>query len=166
MKENLSKEIKDDVNSRELKVPIISIITDHGTSQETLRTQKNVVIITWTNSKFELKVDTLGLIPMISSQTSLQIKTDVFNLLKKELSLDSTWKINWVTDGESKVVKARCPTSYYQVGLYMNYDGTCGDHTLELVCEDSLKPLDQAPLREAILKMKTLVNHINKSSPD
>ena len=166
VKENLSKEIQDDVNSRELTVPIISIITDHGTSQDILRTKKNVVIVTWTNSKFELKVDTLGLIPSIGSQTSLQIKTDVFSLLKKELSLDSSWKINWVTDGASNVVKARCPTSYVNVGLYVNFDGTCADHTLELVCEDSLKHLDQAPLRETIQKMKTFVNHINKSSPD
>ena len=32
-------------------------------------------------------------------------------------------------------MKARCPTSYSQVGLYVQYDGTCADHTLELVCE-------------------------------
>ena len=162
VKDKLSKEIVADVSSRELK--IISVISDHGTSQDTLRTKKNVVVVTWTSSNFELKIDTLGLIPSHGSQTSLQIKQDICNLLKTELDLDGSWRINWVTDGAANVVKARNPISYPSVGLHISHHGSCVDHTFELACEDSLKAEDQVPLRTAIQKMKQFVNHINKSS--
>ena len=62
------------------------------------------------------------------------------------------------------MVKARNPSSFPQIGLFVHHDGTCVDHTFNLVAQDSLKSPGTLRLKDCVERMKTIVNHIASSS--
>ena len=162
IQKNLYREIEEDVKNKDFH--IITVVCDHGTSQDTLRTKKNVVIISRTTADFELKTDTLGLIPAVGEQKSIVIKQDMKDFLSKTINLDGSWRINWVTDGAAPMVKARNPSSFPNIGLFVHWDGTCVDHTFNLVGQDSLKAPGSWRMKDCVERMKMIVNHVASSS--
>ena len=66
------------------------------------------------------------------SQTGHQIKLDILEALKERAGYNNTWIVNWVTDGEAKLVNARDPAKKQNVKLNINHNNNCVDHTFEL----------------------------------
>ena len=166
---DLKVEVKTDITEAGHKT--VHIVSDHGTSSDALKTKKNVVVASWTTKDFVLKTDTIDVIPSISSQTGLQIKTDMKKCLEEKIGLDSSFRITWKTDNASNEANARKPNSHASVQLKIVYDGSCIDHTMHLVGQDALEAkftgigLSQVPkLKEAVKKMKTLVNYLSDAS--
>ena len=59
-KEMLKKEVVKDVTEAEHKT--INVVSDHGTSKDKFRTQKNGVTVSRINSKYEMKTDTVAVL--------------------------------------------------------------------------------------------------------
>ena len=165
---SLRAEIKKDIT--EAGHLTLNVITDHGTSNDVCRTKRNAVVVTRTTKDFIIKTDTVALIQCQGSQTGLQIRKDVKEALIKAIDFDSSMILNWVTDGASTEKSARRPGNHPSVGLNVNFDGTCADHTMDLLGNDSLyartitKQLILPNLVHAVEKMKSLVTFFHQSS--
>ena len=72
---DLKKEILNDITEAGHKT--VSIMTDHGTGNDILKTKKNVVVLSRTTKDFQLKTDTVAIINCSESQTGLQIRKSV-----------------------------------------------------------------------------------------
>ena len=97
----------------------------------TIKTKKNVLILARTTLNFEIKTDTVAVIPSIGSQTGLQIRKDI-----KEAVINGA--VCWVTDGAANVKNARKPGAHPSVEFSVHMDGTCIDHKFDLVGNDTL----------------------------
>ena len=166
---SLKTEIKRDIT--EAGHLTLNVITDHGTSGDICRSKRNAVVVTRTTKDFVIKTDTVALIHCHGSQTGLQIRRDVKEALEKAVDFDSSMILNWVTDGASTEKSARRPGNHPTVGLHVHFDGTCADHTMDLIGNDSLNAKNEITkislvptLVEAVKKMKDLVNHFGQSS--
>ena len=115
VKEDLKKEITKDVTDAGHKT--LNICSDHGTSSDRFRTKKNAVTVARTTKDFVIKKDTLKLIICEGSQTGLQIRKDVKQVLLLGAGWKPGWKVNWVTDNESKQVNARATNKHQAVEL-------------------------------------------------
>ena len=115
VKEDLKKDIIKDVTNAGHKT--LNICSDHGTSSDRFRTKKNALTVARTTKDFVIKKDTLKLMVCEGSQTGLQIRKDVKKALVLGAGWKSDWKINWVTDNESKQVNARASNKHQAVEL-------------------------------------------------
>ena len=169
---DLKNEIKKEITEAGHKT--IHIVSDHGTSSDVFKTKKNVVVASRTTKDFEIKTDTIALIKSKDSQTGLRIRRDIKETLIDTVGWDETWTVCWKTDGAPNAVNARKPGAHATVGLEINFEGTCVDHTLELCCNDALSykdPLDPTKKRhlhptfvKAVKNMKNMVNYLGESS--
>ena len=166
----LKKEIVEDVSKAGHYT--IHLMSDHGTSNDVLKTKKNVLILARTTDKMEIKTDTVALIPSIGSQTGLQIRKDIKEAVTSAAGYDPSWTVCWVTDGAANAKNARKPGAHSSVGFSVHLDGTCVDHKFDLVGGDTLNakdPLDKTQflfpyLNAAVSKMKTFVNFLGDSA--
>ena len=167
---NLKKEIIDDVTKAGHFT--VHLMSDHGTSNDVLKTKKNVLILARTTENMEIKTDTVAVIPSIGSQTGLQIRKDIKEAMINSVGYDSSWTVCWVTDGAANVKNARKPGAHPSVEFPVHMDGTCVDHKFDLVGNDTLNakdPLDKTKflfphLNNAVKKMKTIVNYLGDSA--
>ena len=88
----------------------ISITSDHGTSHDKHRSKKNVVTVIRTTKDFKINSNIVKMIRCQGSQTGLKIRQDVKEVLAEGAGVDGTWRVNWVTDNESKQINARVAT--------------------------------------------------------
>ena len=51
------------------------------------------------------------MIKCVVSQTGRQIRKDIKEVLSSKAGWQEKWKVNWVTDGESKQLNATDPTN-------------------------------------------------------
>ena len=170
--QNLKKEIIDDITKAGHFT--VHLMSDHGTSNDILKTKKNVLILARTTENMEIKTDTVAVIPSIGSQTGLQIRKDIKEAVTNAAGWDSSWITCWVTDGASNVKNARKPGAHPSVEFPVHMDGTCVDHKFDLVGNDTLNaknPLDPTKkeflfphLNNAVKKMKTIVNYLGDSA--
>ena len=155
----LRKEILTDLEDAGHKT--ISITCDEGTSSDRFNTKKLAVTIHRTTADFEVKSDTLAVDPAVGSQTAATIRSEVKAVLVR-FGYDSTWTVNWTTDGASAMISARAKGRHNEVGLETNHTGTCTDHSLHLVVEDaSEKVLD---IKNSLLKVRKMVEFFKQSS--
>ena len=167
---NLKKEIVEDVTKAGHFT--VHLMSDHGTSNDILKTKKNVLILARTTENMEIKTDTVAVIPSIGSQTGLQIRKDIKEAVTNAAGYDSSWIVCWVTDGAANVKNARKPGAHPSVEFPVHMDGTCIDHKFDLVGNDTLNakdPLDKTKfvfphLNTAVKKMKTIVNYLGDSA--
>ena len=159
VKNDLKNEIVNDVTMSGLKT--ISITSDHGTSDDRFRSKKNTVNVIRTTKDYRIKINLVKMILCKKSQTGLQIRRDVKDVLEECCGLEDDWIVNWVTDGEKKQISARKPNNHPDVGLKINYDATCVDHTMELVSEDTIDTCKN--IGSSVKKLRVLVNHFKES---
>ena len=160
VEKTLKAEIQKDI--KEAGTMTVHLTSDHGTSNDSLRTKNNVVVLSRMTKDFQLKTDTVAMIKSVGSQTGLQIRKDVKQALIDKAGFDETWKVCWVTDSAANEVNARKPGNHMGVGLYVHFDGSCVDHLLDLVGKDALKIFPEFNI--AVDKMKTFVNFLSLSS--
>lgn len=178
VKEDLKLDITKDVTEAGHKT--LNICSDHGTSSDRFRTKKNAVTVARTTKDFVIKKDTLKLIICEGSQTGAQIRKDIKQALVLGAGWKEDWKINWVTDNESKQVNARDPSKHQAVelptfhtgncvsysGFFFNdfpyLSGSCVDHTLELGTEESLQQC--IGMKDPVKKVRSLINYMKDSS--
>lgn len=157
----LKKEIIKDVE--EAGHLTISITSDHGTSHDKHRSKKNVVTVIRTTKDFKIKSNIVKMIRCQGSQTGLKIRQDVKEVLAEGAGVDGTWRVNWVTDNESKQINARDPNKHGEVeGLKINNVGSCVDHTIELASEDTIQA--SVEMESSLKKLRSFVNHQKDSS--
>ena len=101
----------------------IQVITDHGSSSDIFKTKKNAVAVAWSTKDFIIKRATTDLYKCKGSQSGLQIRKDVKNSLVEWAGWRPGWRVNWVTDGESKQLNARDPNKHADVGLQVYKTG-------------------------------------------
>ena len=167
---NLKTEIIEDVTKAGHFT--VHLMSDHGTSNDILKTKKNVLILARTTENMEIKTDTVAVIPSIGSQTGLQIRKDIKEAMISSAGYDSSWTVCWVTDGAANVKNARKPGAHPSVEFPVHMDGTCVDHKFDLVGNDTLNardPLDKTKflfphLNNAVKKMKAIVNYLGESA--
>ena len=133
-REILKKEIVEDVKPHKTN----NCTTDHGTSADKNRTKRNAVTVAWCTEDFVIKKAIVDLYKCEGKQSGDRIREDVNNSLHEFAGREGDWKTNWVTDGERKQLNARHPDKHAEVELKAFKTGTCVDHTLELVCEDTI----------------------------
>ena len=167
---NMKKEIVDDVTKAGHFT--IHLMSDHGTSNDILKTKKNVLILARTTENMEIKTDTVAVIPSIGSQTGIQIRKDIKEAVTNGAGYDSSWTVCWVTDGAANVKNARKPGAHSSVEFFVHMDGTCVDHKFDLVGNDTLNAKDPTDknkylfplLNAAVKKMKEIVNYLGDSA--
>ena len=167
---NLKTEIIEDVTKAGHFT--VHLMSDHGTSNDILKTKKNVLILARTTENMEIKTDTVAVIPSIGSQTGLQIRKDIKEAMISSAGYDSSWTVCWVTDGAANVKNARKPGAHPSVEFPVHMDGTCVDHKFDLVGNDTLNardPLDKTKflfphLNNTVKKMKAIVNYLGESA--
>ena len=174
MSEDVSRDMKKEIIDDVTKAGhfTIHLMSDHGTSNDILKTKKNVLILSRTTEKMEIKTDTVAVIPSIGSQTGLQIRKDIKEAVTNEAGYDSSWTVCWVTDGAANVKNARKPGAHPSVEFPIHMDGTCIDHKFDLVGNDTLNakdPTDKTKylfpfLNAAVKKMKDIVNYLGDSA--
>ena len=161
VREKLKREIINDVTDAGHKT--ISITSDHGTSHDKKRSKKNVVTVIRTTKDFKIKSNIIKMIKCDGSQTGLRIRQDVKKVLQEGAGVQADWKVNWVTDNESKQISARNPEKHREVeGLKINNDASCVDHTIELASEDTI--LASPEIGKSLKKLRSFVNHQKDSS--
>ena len=115
-----------------------------------------------TTKDFVIKKDTLKLITCEGSQTGLQIRKDIKQVLIKCAAWKEGVKINRVTDNEAKRINARDPFKHQEVGLPTFHTDSCVDHTLDLASEESIQHCYS--MRESVKKVREFINYIKDSS--
>jgi len=160
-RENLKKEILDDLSKAGHSA--IAITSDHGTSRDNNRTRKNVLTLSRTTEDFSIKTDTLDVIICEESQTGANIRASVKASLVKWAGYDQEKMIvNWITDNEAKQVNARKPNYHNDIGLFIQFDGGCVDHLIELALTDALSLSFE--MEESVKKAHDIVNYMKESS--
>ena len=140
----------------------VSITFDGGTSKDKMKTKKHAITLHRTTKDFEIKSDTIGLVKCVGSQPADVVRMTVKTTLQR-FGHEPNWKVNVTTDGEPTMVAARRPGGYPAVGLNTNLVGTCIDHTIHLVVEESLENVRD--LADAIKKVRQFVEYLVQSSP-
>ena len=107
VKDDLKKEIIKDVTKAGHKT--ITITSDHGTHSDRFHSKENAVTVARTTDDFVIKKDILVMLDCKESQTGKQIKGEVKAALVERACYQEDWKVNWVTDGESKQLNASNP---------------------------------------------------------
>ena len=158
-KELLKKEIAKDLENAGHKT--ISITCDEGTSSDRFKTKKLAVTIHRTTADFEVKSDTLAIDTAMGSQSAAAIRAEVKAVLVR-FGYDSTWTVNWTTDGPTVMVSARARGRHNEVGFATNHSGTCTDHSLHLVVEEASEKVFE--VKTALFKVRKLVEHFKMSS--
>ena len=107
-------------------------------SDSYVQDETNAVTVNRITKNFVMKTDTVALIKCKGSQAGPMIRADVKEVLSSKAGWDCTWNVNWVTDNEIKQISARASGRHEEVGLETNHTGDCVDHSIELVCEESI----------------------------
>ena len=158
-KELLKKEIAKDLENAGHKT--ISITCDEGTSSDRFKTKKLAVTIHRTTADFEVKSDTLAVDSAVGSQNAATIRSEVKAVLVR-YGYDSTWTVNWTTDGPTVMLSARARGRHNEVGLETNHTGTCTDHTLHLVVEEASEKVFE--VKTSLFKVRKMVEFFKQSS--
>ena len=160
VKDDLKKEIIKDVTTAGHKT--ITITSDHGTHGDRFHSKENAVTVARTTNDFVIKKDILVMLNCVESQTGKQIRKEVKEALVERAGYEEDWKVNWVTDGESKQLNASNPNLHPEIGMKICHRNKCVDHTLELASEDTVK---QCPgMKKAVQKPRDFVNFMKDSS--
>lgn len=158
-KELLKKEILKDLEQAGHKT--VSITCDEGTSSDRFKTKKLAVTIHRTSSEFEVKSDTLAIDTAYGSQSAAKIRSEVKDVLVR-YGYDSSWTVNWTTDGPSVMLSARARDRHDEVGLKTNHTGTCTDHSMHLVVEEASEKVLE--FKASLFKVRKLVEYFKQSS--
>lgn len=158
-KKALKQEILSDLEKAGHKT--VGITCDEGTSSDKFKTKKLAITIHRTTEHFELKSDTISVEKCVGSQTAATIRAEVKEELSK-FGYDSSWTINWTTDGPTVMVSARAKGRHAEVGFPTNHTGTCVDHTWHLVVEEATAKV--VGVRDVIFKSRKWVEWMKQSS--
>ena len=160
VQEALKEDIIKDVTKAGHKT--INITSDHGKADDRFHTKRNVVTVARTTKDFTIKKDIIKVIKCEGSQTGKVIKSDVKKVLKERAGWQEDWKVNWVTDNESKQKNASDPNNHPEVGMQTFHVRQCVDHTFELANEETL--VQCPPTNSSVKKVRSLVNYFKDST--
>ena len=161
VKVDLKEELHSEISKTYHKTGMVAY--DHGTSSDRFRTKQLGVAFVYVNEGFEIKVETLGEIKAVGSQTGPVIRGMVRDLLVERVGWEPDWKLCPTTDGASNVVSSRSITRHGHVGLNIVFENNCVDHTVHLVIELAVEGVTIAPLPGSIAKVRAAVNYLKQN---